>query len=148
MTDSSVTSGDYIIQVLTALQQWRLTTFGTTTNTGSAADTADPDGDRAANLFEYAFNSNPLLSSSRPAFIPAIAAVGAESRFTLTFNRIADSNLIYSIWDTTNLLGSWGIVPVWSSTGAANAAGAMTFTNGASITTDQQHFFRVKVAVP
>lgn len=42
------------------LHTWRLAHFDTPDNTGSAANTADPDSDGLTNLLEYAFNLNPL----------------------------------------------------------------------------------------
>ena len=48
---------------LTDLQNWRMTYFGTTENTGDAANTFDKDGDGLANVLEYLLGSNPTLSS-------------------------------------------------------------------------------------
>lgn len=47
---------------LTDLQNWRQTYFGTTDNTGDAANTFDKDGDGLANILEYLLGSNPTLS--------------------------------------------------------------------------------------
>lgn len=49
---------------LTALETWRNTWFGITTNTGDAADTFDFDNDGLVNLLEYAFGLNPKLGTS------------------------------------------------------------------------------------
>ncbi|MCB1131962.1 MAG: autotransporter-associated beta strand repeat-containing protein, partial [Verrucomicrobiae bacterium] len=46
--------------VLTPAEQWRQTYFGTTENTGNAADDQDPDHDGYVNLLERAFGLNPL----------------------------------------------------------------------------------------
>lgn len=40
-------------------EQWRFDNFGVITNTGDAADTANPDGDDGDNLAEYALGTNP-----------------------------------------------------------------------------------------
>lgn len=45
---------------LSPLFSWRTLHFGTTTNTGNAADGADPDGDGALNLDEYIAGTDPL----------------------------------------------------------------------------------------
>jgi len=41
--------------------QWRQAYFGTSADTGDAADTADPDGDRVVNKLERAFGGEPTL---------------------------------------------------------------------------------------
>lgn len=43
---------------------WRLCYFGTTANTGSAADLADPDSDGIPNLMEYALYLDPTRSQT------------------------------------------------------------------------------------
>lgn len=49
---------------LTAIEVWRQQYFGSTQNTGNAADGADPDGDSYNNRMEFAFGTDPLSSSS------------------------------------------------------------------------------------
>ena len=46
---------------LTADDQWRFTWFGTTSNTGNAADSADPDNDGLNNAQERALNYDPTV---------------------------------------------------------------------------------------
>ncbi len=45
---------------LSAFFSWRVQYFGTSSNTGNAADGADPDGDGVTNLDEYTAGTNPL----------------------------------------------------------------------------------------
>ena len=66
-TASNVTANT-TVQVtftLTAIGAWRLTYFGTSGNTGNAADSADPDRDGSNNLFEYVAGLNPASALSR-----------------------------------------------------------------------------------
>jgi len=51
--DGTADGGDLTFTTLSLLQGWRQQYFGTTENSGGAADTADPDGDGGSNLFEY-----------------------------------------------------------------------------------------------
>lgn len=53
--------GDF---AFTPLQLWRFTHFGTSANSGLAADDADPDGDGIVNLAEYAFGHHPKIPSA------------------------------------------------------------------------------------
>lgn len=50
---------------LTPLEAWRLVNFGTSANTGNAADSFDDDGDGLPNLAEFAFGLNPRQATSR-----------------------------------------------------------------------------------
>lgn len=53
--------------VNTPVESWRQLYFGATSNTGSAADTADFDGDSVQNVVELAFGTNPALNTSGAA---------------------------------------------------------------------------------
>jgi len=54
---------------LTQQQGWRLQWFGTTSATGNAADTADPDGDGVSNLLEFAIGTDPTHTTAAPGQI-------------------------------------------------------------------------------
>lgn len=51
---------------LTGLQAWRQRFFGTVSDSGTAADMADPDSDGLVNLLEYALSGNPMISTPAP----------------------------------------------------------------------------------
>jgi autotransporter-associated beta strand protein len=52
------------VMVMTPVENWRYTNFGTTANSGNAADNADPDGDGMTNAQEYAAGTDPNSSAS------------------------------------------------------------------------------------
>ena len=54
---------------LSPIEQWRFTHFGITTNTGNAADNADPDNDGVTNLVEFNNFTLPADATSLPAFV-------------------------------------------------------------------------------
>lgn len=54
---------------LTPLETWRQSNFGITTNTGNAANTADPDNDGFPNLVEYGLTTNPNLHGEGSVFL-------------------------------------------------------------------------------
>jgi autotransporter-associated beta strand protein len=59
-----VANGGTLSLVVDGIQAWRLEHFGTTSNSGDAADSADPDGDGMTNAQEFASGTNPRDSAS------------------------------------------------------------------------------------
>lgn len=66
---------------LSPLETWRFGYFATTSNSGSAADGADPDGDGFSNLEEFNAGSHPLFATSSPPpadIIPPVVRVPSD----------------------------------------------------------------------
>ena len=145
-TSGSVPSATATVTVnstATGLESWRETHFGSAANTGDAADAADPDEDGLSNLLEYATGRDPNAIDS--AAVTAIAKSGDELRLTLTYTRVADPELVYTVQGTDDLSGT----PVWSevssSTGGANVAGPITVTDTRLISASPRRFLRLHV---
>ena len=68
-------AGTKSVSVLTIIEGWRQTYFGTTANSGNAANTASPDGDPYSNLLEFAFGTDPNNAASGPGSITHAAGV-------------------------------------------------------------------------
>jgi hypothetical protein len=137
----SLTSNGYLTAggvTLSALESWRQTNFGTTANTGTAADTADFDGDGLSNLLEYATGTNPTVAGPGAAIVAQSGNV-----LTLTFNRINDPLLIYTIEESTDL--ATGFTPTGTTyTGTANDV--VVYTDDVPLTTSvARQFLRLKV---
>ncbi|WP_309382553.1 fibronectin type III domain-containing protein [Cerasicoccus frondis] len=98
------------------LGQWRMSYFGQTANDGISANDADPDNDGLANLLEYALRKDPLVEDSLAAVTMGQTETGTK-RSTLTFNRRADPNLIYTV-EASDDLDSWEAI--FFSTGLAD----------------------------
>ncbi|MBP7951227.1 MAG: hypothetical protein KA004_16370, partial [Verrucomicrobiales bacterium] len=83
---AGTTFSPYIAQAnigsLTAIESWRQLYFGTTSNSGNAADLFDDDKDGLVNLLEYAFGLNPTLSSA--GGLPPVVSEGGYLTMTLT----------------------------------------------------------------
>ncbi|MCX6874522.1 MAG: hypothetical protein NTW21_12065 [Verrucomicrobia bacterium] len=91
------TSTSFVLTVTgTAREAWRFANFGTTSNTGRAADPADPDGDGSNNLAEAAAGTDPnnaadvfkVLTAARDATSFTLTAAGKASR-TYVLERMA-----------------------------------------------------------
>ncbi|MBN8459249.1 MAG: autotransporter-associated beta strand repeat-containing protein [Verrucomicrobia bacterium] len=112
-------SAEASARALSAGETWRQREFGTTENTGDAADNSDPDHDGLTNLLEYATGSDPHAADA------ALAAQGSieNGRLSLTFTRnTAANDVVLSVWSTDNLAaGTW--------TEIARSAGGAAFTS-------------------
>ncbi len=124
---------------LTPLQTWRQTFFGVSTNTGLAADTADGDNDGLANLIEYATGSNPTVPST------GAVQVGRSVdglRLTMTYNRVADSSITYTVEGTTDIVaGPWTTV----NTTTGVAAGTVVVEDNVAISAQARRFLRLRI---
>ncbi len=91
---------------LTAIQQWRLTHFGTTANTGNAADTFDANSDGEPNLLEFATGQNPNAATLAQT---SITKNGANLEFTYTRSIAAmGDGVSFTVeWSNTLAVGSW-----------------------------------------
>ncbi|MFT3829922.1 MAG: immunoglobulin domain-containing protein [Opitutaceae bacterium] len=138
----SVTSVAVTLTVANPLGPWRQMNFGTEANAGDAADTADPDHDGRCNLLEYALGSMPTTADSgNPAEVGSVTD-GTGTHLMLTFNRIADPTLTYTVQASDDLV-SWSFV--WTSTGAQNVAGSVVVTDSETVENHPYRFLRVQV---
>ncbi len=121
----------------TPLQSWRQTNFGTTANSGNAADAADFDGDGRANLLEYATGTNPTVANSG-----AVVAVAKSGSFlSLAFDHIGDASLTYVV-EASNDLATWSTVQSYS---GLTAAGQQTYVDNVPLTGPARRFLRLRV---
>jgi hypothetical protein len=108
----------------------------------SASTIADTDGDGLPNLLEYALGATPTTADAS-IYQPSCGIVGGHLQ--LSFTRIADPSLVYSV-EASNNLSDWS--SVWSSTGAANMAGGVTATDPVTISMEPGRFLKLRVTSP
>jgi hypothetical protein len=118
---------------------WRQQWFGSTANTGSAADTADPAGDGVINLLKRAFNLNPLVTQTNG--IPYGTLSGAN--FTLTYRKsLAATDLIFQVQCSSDLVN-------WTTSGITDtvvSSDGFTEIHAATIpVTSSEQFMRLNV---
>ncbi len=92
--------------VITQQQSWRETHFGTTVNTGNAADTFDANGDGEVNLLEFATEQNPHANtraiSGLTGHAPALVMTYPRSRAAMS------DGMVFTVeWSDTLATGSW-----------------------------------------
>jgi fibronectin-binding autotransporter adhesin len=132
-TFSTATANQVRVTLITPLQSWRQSHFG---STSPAADTLDTDNDGLPNLLEYALGSNPTNPSSAPILSSQLSA--NSSQLQLAFTRVADPYLTYTVQGSSDLV-TWS--DLWSST---NAAGPVTVTD--TVPAAPRRFLRLKVS--
>jgi hypothetical protein len=92
---------------ITPLENWRQTWFGTTANTGDAADAADPNGNGIANIVEYALNGNPTGPDPGQSILPS-ASRGGTGCTQLSFSRYPDrTDVILTVQAADSPDGPW-----------------------------------------
>ncbi len=101
-------SGYSTIVDATVAAVWRQQWFGTTANTGNAADTADPAQDGIINILKRAFNLNPNVGETTGTPYGTVN----ENIFTMTYQKsLAATDLIFQVeksydlmnWSTNNI---------------------------------------------
>jgi len=133
--------GINLSDLFSPIEVWRLGHFSQFENAGSAANTADADADGRPNLLEYALGTNPTNAVS---FADPVVTV-ARDRLVLTFDRIADASLVYTVEGTDSLVPPvW--TAVWTSTGSDNTAGQVAVEDVVSISAQPTRFLRLAVS--
>jgi autotransporter-associated beta strand protein len=125
--------------VVSAYDSWAAT-FDLTGDDALAG--SDPDHDGLDNILEYATGTSPIASGGTSGF-----SVSPAGEFlALTYTRIADPSLTYTVEGSSDLTGAWSPVVVAGnpSTGADNVAGSVTITDTVSISSGKR-FLRLKV---
>jgi hypothetical protein len=92
---------------LSASETWRQNKFNTTSNMGSAADNADPNGNGISNLLEYALNGDPTGNTTGTGILPQAARDGTN-HLQVAFSRYLDhSDLTLTVQANDALTGTW-----------------------------------------
>ncbi|MDZ4405030.1 LamG-like jellyroll fold domain-containing protein [Prosthecobacter sp.] len=123
---------------LTPQESWRQVNFGTTANSGSAADSADPDLDGLNNAAEYTAGTNP---NSAADVFKVQTAQKSGSTFTLT--TAGKNGRTYILERNATLGGTWDTV---TTQGPLGSDGTVTLTDLATLA--GKAFYRIRVTGP
>ena len=144
-THRNIPVDNFVLQpALTPLAIWRQTWFGTTADSGDAADTADPDHDGIPNLIEFATGGNPTAPGTMPG---QSVLIGGNIEFTYTRSKLALADGVSFLVEWKNNLapGTWSSAGVaetlLSSDAVTQSVKALVPTGGAT-----QRFVRLKVS--
>jgi hypothetical protein len=142
---TNVATNSFLLTVTTtSAGYWRQQWFGTTANTGIAADTACPVGDGVLNVTKRFFNLNPWVVASA-SDLPLGALAGTNFAMTYTHSLLATDLLFQTGW-SSNLL-NWNTNLVIDAAVSTNGTTEMrASTMPANIF--NQLFLRLQVIAP
>lgn len=150
LSGNRIDAGAHEFVFLSELQQWRQLHFGTSSNSGDAANDADPDSDGLVNLTEFALAgqdpNSPLLGE-----LLTSTAAGLE----FTRNPDAADEVNYQISASSDL-ANWSLVANRSagSDWSNSAATTLSESSGKSIFSDSRqgrgsrHYYRLNITIP
>ena len=129
-------TGTFTVTENSPIMAWRQTHFGTTDNSGNAADSADPDGDGWTNAQEFAAGTDP---NDRTSLLKVGQMAKSGNDMQLSFPTIVGKTYRLERSDTL-AAASW--TTVQDNIAGTGATLQITDTNGASQT---KRFYRVVV---
>ena len=97
-------------------------------------------------MIEYATGTEP--NTANPGALLTVGETIAPAKLTVTFDRIADPLLTYTVRASNDLTASWPAagVTVFTSTGSENTAGSVTATDTDLISAHPRRFLRLEVS--
>lgn len=142
---TSVVSTPYALTVgaPSARELWRQTNFGSTANTGSGADLADPDGDGLTNLLEYALGLDP----NAPSGTNGLQLEADANDWIFTYRVPVDRSDVTVAVEKSTDLAAWdsaGLTPTLVSTTSGVSTYRVAFPRAGA----PRLFFRLKATAP
>jgi len=133
------------LNILLPIDLWRLAKFGTSSNSGIAADNADPDHDGLVNLVEYALGLNPKTPDPTPLSFSLVSGYLAVS-YKRPHPAPLDISYINEVAGSL-ASGVWISGPLYTSQTVFNngdGTETVTVTDLASTSTAPAHYLRVR----
>ena len=144
-------SGNVIVtdgmQVPTAIETWRQLYFGSIANTGTGADSADPDHDGVPNLAEFALGLNPNTPNAFSAFL---VRNGANVEYTYCRSTTAVAyGVVYTVeFSDTLAPGSWSSSGVDQQSSLADNGAVQTVKALVPAEGTTRRFIRINIVNP
>ena len=135
---NNVTEVTRSFTVNTVLESWRQLHFGTTADSGDAANGFDYDQDGLVNLVEFAFGLNPKSGASLQ--IPPGQIVGSDFVINFTQSAAVSGITFGAEWCTDLVAANWQPV--------ADTGSGSVHTFRVPVGSDLQMFMRLKVSTP
>lgn len=141
------------LKKLPLLENWRLASFGSAAASVSSLPLADPDGDGASNLAEYAFGTNPLSAASNPAApAPRVYVDTAGGRFLeFSFARRRDADARCQPQAASDLVApTWasGLTQIGLPVAIDSDFETVTHRDVVPLSAESRRFLRLQVTLP
>lgn len=139
-TAGNLATANFMVTVSVPIESWRQTFYGTTANSGNAADLADPYGTGIPNLMVFALlgpTQDPSLASTSQ--LPQLQLTGGNAFFNFT-QPAGVSGITYGAEWSSTLQGDWQAI---SDTGTGGNHLFSVPTSG-----DNRIFMRLKATHP
>jgi hypothetical protein len=139
-----------MVTTISPADSWRTQYFGTTNNSGAAADTNSYAGDGIPNLVKYALGMNPTVPAT--GGLPQMNM--ASNRLALTFNRQKSAtDIVYEVQAAGDLFGFSNATVLWSSAsnaygGGTNTSQAVTVQDTVDASVTNRRFMRLQISRP
>lgn len=118
-------------------ETWRQQHFGTTGNSGNAADLAAPDGDGVPNLLKYALGLTPGQNGAGSLPKARIASNSGSRYLSLSFSRDPSRNDVTVVVEVqSSIAGTWTEIARSVNGAAFTGEGGVTETDAAAGTKD------------
>jgi hypothetical protein len=151
VTDGTAsTSTSFVVTVTgSEVQTWRQSHFATAGNTGTAANTADPDGDGISNLAEYALNLPPLVPNvpgSNVLMDQVLVAGKKHLRLSIAKNSVATE-----VTFTVEATNDFSNPASWTSVGTTietNTSTALVVRDSSPVGTNTKRYMRLRMTAP
>lgn len=140
----------------TTISGWRQQYFGSTANTGSAADMADPDHDGLVNMLEYAMGRSPLVAEGGQPIGTQVQNISGQDYLTITFVRsTAATDVDFAVEVTSQLAVSWSTIDPLATANQVSvqnntpSTGLQTITvkDSQPVSTSDRRFIRLRVTL-
>jgi len=128
-------------------ETWRQAHFGTTANSGNAADAADPDGDGIANLLERALGTDPNAASTAGLPVFSFETVGADKFLAFTIAKSPAATDVTFTVEVGGDLTSWHSGP-GHTTILENTSTLLKVRDNTPMSGAAKRFIRLRVTSP
>lgn len=99
---------DLTFTTLSQVEAWWRSWFGTTANTGNAADSADPNNNGIINILGHALNGNPIGNTTGTGILPLASINTVSNCLQLAFTRHLDrNNITLTVQANDAVTGTW-----------------------------------------